>query len=586
MKKRFFGISFAVLLTLTFVFGLMTVQAGGRPSDREEYALDSSAPSKTFPIMRPDDTMIRRWQNRFESAPRAEITRENRLHRKAMTSGYASGNTAAQSVSSADLLGRLTYAPSETQGNCGDCWAWAGTRVMGVDLYTSEGVSANLSVQYINSCYGDYGCCGGWLSDVVDFYNSKKKAIPKSNTYATFADATLSCSYYTVSKVSCSKISTSPNYPISSISEATITTTGVSQATAIANIKSALDNGQAIWFAFYLPTDAAWNNFYNFWNNQSESAVWNSDTYCGLTWSSSEGGGHAVTIVGYDDSAASTDDHYWIVLNSWGTTSSRPNGLFRLKMYVNYACTFTRLSSYALSFQTLDIEWGATTADITAPTVTAFSIPASSTSLTVAINSFTATDIVGVTGYMVTASSTAPSSTASGWLTSAPTSYTFASSTTSGAKTLYAWAKDAAGNVSASKSASVTLSLSSGGSADLVVSSISNKTTTISKYVRFFSVSETTRNQGSSSAAASTTRYYLSTTSSKTSSSVLLTGSRSVGTLAAGGSSSGTVTVTVPSGTTRTTYYVIGCADDKSVVSESSESNNCRASGYKITVSY
>jgi hypothetical protein len=53
-------------------------------------------------------------------------------------------------------------------------------------------------------------------------------------------------------------------------------------------------------------------------------------------------------------------------------------------------------------------------------------------------------------------SAATPSATAGGWLASAPTSYTFA---TAGAKTLYAWAKDAAGNVSASRSASVTITL-------------------------------------------------------------------------------------------------------------------------------
>jgi len=93
--------------------------------------------------------------------------------------------------------------------------------------------------------------------------------------------------------------------------------------------------------------------------------------------------------------------------------------------------------------------------DTTLPTVTGFSIPAVSTGLTVSITTFTATDNVGVTGYMVTESSAAPTASAQGWTVAAPTSYTFA---TAGAKTLFAWAKDAAGNVSVSLSASVTIS--------------------------------------------------------------------------------------------------------------------------------
>src|SRR3990172_4433570 len=64
--------------------------------------------------------------------------------------------------------------------------------------------------------------------------------------------------------------------------------------------------------------------------------------------------------------------------------------------------------------------------DSTAPTVTAFAIPATSASLTVAITTFTATDAVGVTGYLVTESSTVPAASAAGWTASAPATYTFA----------------------------------------------------------------------------------------------------------------------------------------------------------------
>ncbi|MCX7771227.1 MAG: hypothetical protein N2202_09155 [Proteobacteria bacterium] len=94
--------------------------------------------------------------------------------------------------------------------------------------------------------------------------------------------------------------------------------------------------------------------------------------------------------------------------------------------------------------------------DNTPPVVTAFSIPATSNSLTISITTFTATDNVGVTGYLLTETSTTPSATANGWSATAPTTYTFS---TAGTKTLYAWAKDAAGNVSTSKSATVTITL-------------------------------------------------------------------------------------------------------------------------------
>lgn len=95
-------------------------------------------------------------------------------------------------------------------------------------------------------------------------------------------------------------------------------------------------------------------------------------------------------------------------------------------------------------------------ADRTPPTVTVFSIPATYSSLTVPINAISAKDNVGVTGYMLTQSSTKPSKGAAGWKATVPVSYTFS---TAGTKRLYAWAKDAAGNVSTGKSATVIITL-------------------------------------------------------------------------------------------------------------------------------
>ena len=76
--------------------------------------------------------------------------------------------------------------------------------------------------------------------------------------------------------------------------------------------------------------------------------------------------------------------------------------------------------------------------DVTAPSVTAFVIPAASSSLTVPITTFTISD----GEYCIQPTN---SSTGCTWYASAPTTYPFG---TQGAKTLYAFAKDAAGNIS------------------------------------------------------------------------------------------------------------------------------------------
>ena len=94
-------------------------------------------------------------------------------------------------------------------------------------------------------------------------------------------------------------------------------------------------------------------------------------------------------------------------------------------------------------------------ADTTAPVVGTFTLPLTATSLTVPVTALNASDNVGVSGYLITASSSKPAASASGWSTSAPKSVT----AVAGSNTFYAWAKDAAGNVSAAKSASVTVTL-------------------------------------------------------------------------------------------------------------------------------
>lgn len=84
--------------------------------------------------------------------------------------------------------------------------------------------------------------------------------------------------------------------------------------------------------------------------------------------------------------------------------------------------------------------------DTTSPEVTAFTLPATSEGLTVNVTTFTATDNVAVTGYLITESATPPVAGVGAWSASAPATFTASGF---GAKTMYAWAKDAAGNISA-----------------------------------------------------------------------------------------------------------------------------------------
>lgn len=99
-----------------------------------------------------------------------------------------------------------------------------------------------------------------------------------------------------------------------------------------------------------------------------------------------------------------------------------------------------------------------------------------------------------------------------------------------------------------------------------------------------FTAAETTKNFGTNTAPPSATRFYLSLDTIKGGGDVLLQGSRSMPSLDPGQQSWGTSTVTVPEGTSGGSYYLLACADDTLAVTETDESNNCRASGTTVQV--
>jgi hypothetical protein len=317
-RKRLLWSVFVLILGLAFV----------SPGDADEA-------SYTNTIMHPDMEARLRWIESYERAPSARM--DDELKFRAALRGSLS------------LLGYLDYTPSERdQGSCGNCWAWAGTGVMGIALNVEQGVFDRLSVQFISSCNTALTCCeGGWLADFAFFYTLQGFAIPWANSNAGWQNGDGRCN------ASCESISTVPNYPLISIAAEAISTHLVGQAQAIANIKNVLAQGRAVWFGFFMGTQEDWSSFYAFWNTQAEDALWDFDATCGKPYTSA-GGGHAVLCVGYNDN--DPNNAYWVMLNSWGTTANRPSGLFRVDMDVNYDCTDS-LGEFNLFWQTLKVEF-------------------------------------------------------------------------------------------------------------------------------------------------------------------------------------------------------------------------------------
>lgn len=278
----------------------------------------------SHPVMIITPEQHRQRHNKWINAPKARM--DEAIGRKL---------TASASFTSINNLSKVTYAASERdQGSAGNCWVWACTAPMEASLKDQRGISDRLSIQYLDSNYNNgtansWAGCGGNVDDFVSFYSSKKIAVPWSNSGASYHDGSRTCSLGTA--VSASSITTTPNYAFSSITESQISTFSVNQSTAIASIKNVLDQGKVAVFCFYL-SSSDWTTFQDFWNNQSENTLWSG----GFSIGKMIYAGHAVACVGYNDDSTDTSQHYWIMLNSWGANSGRPNGLFRVPIYYNY----------------------------------------------------------------------------------------------------------------------------------------------------------------------------------------------------------------------------------------------------------
>ncbi|MEN6343568.1 MAG: NosD domain-containing protein [Methanospirillum sp.] len=293
----------------------------------------AAASDDEYGIMHPDAAQLAAWNAAYGRAPVVEAD-PVRLRGAAAPNG------------SQDLLPYLDYIPADrNQGRVGNCWAWAGTGVLEIAHAVQTGVRDRLSVEYLDANYqpttaglrwaGD----GGMLTDLASFYASTGTAVPWSNPNADYRDGVQWCADNGRSFVPAYAIGTDPSYRIASIEAERVVTRHVGREQAIANIKAVLDQGRAVWLAYYLPNATAWQAFYGFWGSETETgSAWNPDPWVNVPYEENGGaGGHAVLCVGYDDT--DPNNRYWVMVNSWGTRPGRPNGLFRVSMDIDYDAT-------------------------------------------------------------------------------------------------------------------------------------------------------------------------------------------------------------------------------------------------------
>lgn len=315
----------------------------------------------SLPVMQADNYFLERYENDYNNEDTVFID-----------SNLAS---TIQATTDYSILNLLYYIASErNQGYCSNCWMWPSTSVLEIALRVQEGVMQNrLSVQYMNTCGELYpttqiGCCeGGTISMLASFYRLTGIGIPWSNTNAHWQDFVL---FGQCKQVECDEIAKEPNYPISSITSKRIVTQTVTEATAINNIKNILHQNRGVYFSVFYADETDIDNFRDFWRNQNENYIYDLDYYAGHPWIEEEAVGHALLIVGYHDDETTNTSDYWILLNSWGTTSLRPNGLLRVGMHMDYSLKYVNSSVYAFGAETLNVTFGAEapTTSITGPT--------------------------------------------------------------------------------------------------------------------------------------------------------------------------------------------------------------------------
>jgi hypothetical protein len=184
--------------------------------------------------------------------------------------------------------------PVRDQGNCGSCWAFATAAAL--ESYTliadnMPGTDENLSEQVLVSCSGAGNCNGGYIEDASEYI--RDKGLPLE-----------SCYYYTGGNGNCANACRNYQTDTFHIGSWSYLATSSPTVDAIKNALSA-----------YGPLVTTMDVYSDFFYYKSGVYSYTSGTYQG---------GHAILIVGYDDTA-----QCFVVKNSWAADWGE-QGFFRI----------------------------------------------------------------------------------------------------------------------------------------------------------------------------------------------------------------------------------------------------------------
>ncbi len=315
-------------------------------------------PLRAHGIMQPDPVNFRRWEMERKLAvqqPHAQLPQARPAGELAVKGALTA------SPASYTLIQRVPDYLLRNQGDCGSCWVWASTALSEVALNSQFDIVDRLSVQYFQSNNtATASCFGGSLTGFCDWYNNNDQSppnpnpgilVPWSNPQGAYADGAMTW-YQLQSTVPPGGVGMQPQYSGLVLQHQTLPVgdSGVTQEQAIADIQAALLGNQAVGFSFFTNFGAS-DGFDAFWDGQPESAPWIND-YEGavVTYPYSGWGGHMVTLVGWDTTDPDSANWYWIVLNQWGVTATRPDQCFHMPMYMNYGATYTMVDNLGNSY--------------------------------------------------------------------------------------------------------------------------------------------------------------------------------------------------------------------------------------------
>ncbi|RLC75193.1 MAG: hypothetical protein DRI61_15320, partial [Chloroflexi bacterium] len=208
-----------------------------------------------------------------------------------------------QLPSSYDWRDYGAVTPAKDQGSCGSCWAFTSVGVLESKILIAGGDEYDLSEQQQISCnISMYGCCGGNSNALKFWYTTG----PMEESCTGYGDYSTNCNCDPLqfcSNVSCDTLSSCSKLPYHTTNYYTVDTSDIGEMKA-----SLMEDGPA-YFRFDV-----YDDFLDFWDNASPG-----DVYTNASGSTYQGG-HAVLLIGWDDSKGA-----WLCKNSWGENAG-PNG--------------------------------------------------------------------------------------------------------------------------------------------------------------------------------------------------------------------------------------------------------------------